>query len=236
MEARKPEGSSIMDLPAGEEACRRRAIWNIPNQLTMARLVLSVVFFVLLALQNHGKTFGTFEAHKINLVLNLSLVVFVLAVITDLLDGYLARKWGLVSTFGRIADPFADKIVVCGGFIMLTGVTPRLVEPWFAVVVVFREFLVSGLRSFLESRGVAFGAVWSGKAKMVIQSITIPLVLFYEANIAWVSEPTQKGWLAVTVYRLTIAFLVLTLVATLGSAVGYVRRAIQLIRAEPRDV
>ena len=235
MEARKPEGSSIMDLPAGEEACRRRAIWNIPNQLTMARLVLSVVFFVLLALQNHGKTFGTFETHKINLVLNLSLAVFILAVITDLLDGYLARKWGMVSTFGRIADPFADKIVVCGGFIMLIGVTPRLVEPWFAVVVVFREFLVSGLRSFLESRGVAFGAVWSGKAKMVIQSITIPLVLFYEANIAWVSEPTQKGWLAVTMYRLTICFLVLTLVATLGSAVGYVRRAIQLIRTETRE-
>ena len=249
MEARKPEGSSIMDLPAGEEACRRRAIWNIPNQLTMARLVLSVVFFVLLALQNHGKTFGTFETHKINLVLNLSLAVFILAVITDLLDGYLARKWGLVSTFGRIADPFADKIVVCGGFIMLTGVTaPRegevanyilgnhvIVEPWFAVVVVFREFLVSGLRSFLESRGVAFGAVWSGKAKMVIQSITIPLVIFYEANIAWVSEPTQKGWIAVTVYRLTIVFLVLTLVATLGSAVGYVRRAIQLIRAERQE-
>jgi len=235
MEASKPEGSSITDPPAGQDSRRPHAIWNIPNQLTMARLLLSVVFFVLLALQNHGKTFGTFEDYKINLVLNLSLAVFILAVITDLLDGYLARKWGLVSTFGRIADPFADKIVVCGGFIMLIGVTPRLVEPWFAVVVVFREFLVSGLRSFLESRGVAFGAVWSGKAKMVIQSITIPLVIFYEANLAWVSEPTQKGWIAVTVYRLTIVFLVLTLVATLGSAVGYVRRAIQLIRADPRE-
>lgn len=236
MEDKKPEGSSVMEAPGGESGARRhRAIWNIPNQLTMARLLLSVVFFVLLALQNHGKTFGTFEAHKINLVLNLSLAVFVFAVITDLLDGYLARKWGLVSTFGRIADPFADKIVVCGGFIMLTGVTPRLVEPWFAVVVVFREFLVSGLRSFLESRGVAFGADWSGKAKMVIQSVTIPLVIFYEANIAWVSEPTQKGWIAVSMYRLTIGFLVLTLVATLGSAVGYVHRAVQLIRAEGRE-
>jgi hypothetical protein len=60
-------------------------------------------------------------------------------------------------------------------------------------------------------------------------------VIFYEANIAWVSEPTQKGWIAVSMYRLTIGFLVLTLVATLGSAVGYVRRAVQLIRAEGRE-
>ena len=107
----------------------RERLWNIPNQLTVARLILSVVFFVILALENHGKTFDKFGPMKINLLLNISIVVFVLAVITDFLDGYLARKWKLTSTFGRIADPFADKIVVCGAFIMLTGVTPTWWSP-----------------------------------------------------------------------------------------------------------
>jgi len=198
---------------------------NLPNQLTVARLVLSVVFFVLLALATHG----SFQEDK-RLALNISSLIFVLAVITDFLDGYLARKWHLTSTFGRIADPFADKIVICGGFVMLTGVAPRLVEPWFAVVIMFREFLVSGLRSFLESRGVAFGAALSGKLKMMLQSVAIPAVLFYEANVAEAAAP--GGLLARTSYWITAGLLAATLVVTLASCVGYVQRAIRLIREE----
>jgi len=213
----------------------RESIWNIPNQLTIARLVLSVVFFVLLALETHG----TFLFGGIKPILNVAVAVFVLAVVTDFLDGYLARKWELTSTFGRIADPFADKIVVCGGFVMLTGVARELVEPWFAVVIMFREFLVSGLRSFLESRGVAFGAAWSGKVKMLVQSITIPLVILYEANFATASAEGGPGRVdtamantgfADAVYWTTVTFLALTLITTIYSSIGYVRRAIELIR------
>jgi len=218
----------------GDKDAGRGNIMNIPNQLTLARLLLSVVFFVLLALENHGKTFDTYTEYKINLVLNLSLAVFILAVITDFLDGYLARKWGLVSTFGRIADPFADKIVVCGGFIMLIGVQPRFVEPWFAVVIIFREFLVSGLRSFLESRGVPFAATMSGKLKMIVQSITIPLVIFYEANLASTTEGSLKASLAGPFRTLTIIFLALTLILTVASSFPYVFRAIRLIRMNDR--
>jgi CDP-diacylglycerol--glycerol-3-phosphate 3-phosphatidyltransferase len=200
-------------------------IWNLPNQLTITRIVLSIVFFLLLAIETHRSRMSPPSA----LALNVSLSLFILAVLTDFLDGYLARRWGLTSTFGRIADPFADKIVVCGGFVMLTGVAPRLVEPWFAVVIIFREFLVSGLRSFLESRGVAFGAAWSGKLKMVVQSVTIPLVLFYQANLsAAAAEPSGFvlwfRWLAV-------GSLALTLVLTVSSCVGYVRRAIAILRS-----
>lgn len=201
-------------------------IWNLPNQLTIARLVLSVVFFVLLAMETHGEIRNTIVAGKIRVLLNASIAVFLLAVITDFLDGYLARKWGLVSTFGRIADPFADKIVVCGGFIMLIGVAPRLVEPWFAVVIIFREFLVSGLRSFLESRGVAFGASLSGKLKMTVQSMAIVVVLFHEANIAGGPLDSSITW------AIPVTLLVLTLILTVASSVGYVQRAIQLIRDE----
>jgi len=223
------------------EASRsKQSILNLPNQLTIARLVLSVVFFVLLALENHlalenrGKLFNTFGQVKMNLMLNVSMVVFILAVITDFLDGYLARKWKLTSTFGRIADPFADKVVICGAFIMLTGVTPRLVEPWFAVVIVCREFLVSGLRSFLESRGVAFGAAFSGKLKMLVQSITIPLVIFYQANLEPAAGQARSG-ISAAFYWLTIAFLGLTLLLTVTSSFDYVRRAIQLIRTNDKE-
>jgi len=213
---------------ARSRAHGRESIWNLPNQLTIARLLLSVVFFVLLGLETHG----AFVIGQVKPVLNISIAVFVLAVVTDFLDGYLARKWELTSTFGRIADPFADKIVVCGGFVMLIGVSPDLVEPWFAVVIIFREFLVSGLRSFLESRGVAFGAALGGKLKMIAQSITIPLVIFYEANLAGIASDSSWSSVAVAFYWVAVGFLALTLVLTAASSVGYVHRAIKLIRED----
>lgn len=203
-------------------------IWNLPNQLTVARLALSVIFFVLLGIETHV----SFYPGKISVVLNVSILVFLLAVVTDILDGYLARKWGLVSTFGRIADPFADKIVVCGGFVMLIGVCPRLVEPWFAVVIIIREFLVSGLRSFLESRGVAFGAALSGKVKMIVQSISIPMVLLYQANFSAIPFGARGSRVAEVLYWLTVSFLSLTLLTTITSSIEYVQRAIKLIRED----
>ena len=202
---------------------------NVPNQLTIARLLLSVVFFVLLALEGN-QVFGT--AHH-SLILNIAAGVFVLAVTTDFLDGYLARRWGLISTFGRIADPFADKIVICGGFIMLIGVAGTLIKPWFAVVILFREFLVSGLRSFLESRGIAFGATLSGKLKMLLQSIAIPVVLLHEANFSprstnSLNEIPHLPWI---LNYFIIGLLAFTLIATVFSCVGYLRRATKLLRA-----
>jgi CDP-diacylglycerol--glycerol-3-phosphate 3-phosphatidyltransferase len=199
---------------------------TIPNQLTIARIFLSVVFFTLLALHGYG-LFG--DAHA--LPLNIAMVIFIFAASTDFLDGYLARRWGLVSTFGRIADPFADKIIICGSFIMLIEVS-NFIHAWFAVLILFREFLVSGLRSFLESRGIPFGATLSGKLKMLFQSITIPTVLFYEANFSLESSSPLKEipHVATALEFLTIGLLALTLLATVGSCVGYVRRAVVTLR------
>ena len=220
------EGSQLASDEERRRTAHRESIFNIPNQLTVARLLLSVVFFVLLALVTHG-----YFPERKYIVLNLSILVFVLAVVTDFLDGYLARKWELTSTFGRIADPFADKIVICGGFVMLTGLPDRIVEPWFAVVIMFREFLVSGLRSFLESRGVAFGAAISGKLKMIIQSITIPVVIFYQANVHPARQEAMTTWESF-VRRITVALLALTLFVTVYSSVAYVQRALKLIRED----
>jgi phosphatidylglycerophosphate synthase len=100
------------------------------------------------------------------------------------------------------------------------------------VIILFREFLVSGLRSFLESRGIAFGADLSGKLKMLLQSITIPAVLFHEANFSQKSFTflNEVTYLSSVIRYLTVGLLILTVLATVGSCVGYIRRAVKLLK------
>ena len=216
---------------------------NLPNQLTVARMVLAVVFFVMLGL------FDPTDAAVRPWLLNASFVVFVVAAVTDVLDGHIARKYDLTSTFGRIVDPFVDKLLIVGGFVMLTGtafafppadgpggglvgtferqlphwMTGGLasgVQAWMVVVILCREFLVSGIRGYAESQGVAFGAVAAGKAKMLLQTIAIGTILFQMANVttaAWaVGLKVILVWLAVGV--------------TVYSGAVYVVRGIKLLR------
>ena len=131
----------------------RKALFNLPNQLTTARLGLAVVLFVLI------------EYHQ----WIASLAVFALAAFTDWLDGYLARKLDLGSTLGRNLDPLVDKVLICGAYIFLLPVPNSGLAPWMAVVVVARELIITGLRSFLENQGATFGADLLGKIKMVLQ-------------------------------------------------------------------
>jgi CDP-diacylglycerol--glycerol-3-phosphate 3-phosphatidyltransferase len=134
-------------------------VFNLPNQLTTSRLALSVVLFVLIA----------FECWL------WCLVVFCVAALTDWLDGYLARLQGQTSSLGRVLDPLVDKVLVCGAFIFLLphGLKPvdepAWLTPWMVTVVMAREFLITGLRGWLESVGVRFGADWLGKIKMTLQ-------------------------------------------------------------------
>jgi CDP-diacylglycerol---glycerol-3-phosphate 3-phosphatidyltransferase len=136
---------------------------NLPNQLTAARFVLAVVLFVLIA-------FELWPA---------CLAVFLLAAITDWLDGYLARKYNLGSAFGRNFDPLADKVLTCGAFIFLLpwGAREGWLVPWMVCVVVLRELIITGLRSFLEGSGAKFGADWLGKIKMWLQCAAL-IVIF----------------------------------------------------------
>src|ERR1700722_3530854 len=128
----------------------RPPVFNLPNQLTASRLVLALVLFLL-----------------IDLGLWIScIVVFALAATTDWLDGYLARKQGLVSTLGRNLDPLVDKVLVCGSYIFLIPVEGAGIYAWMVTVMVARELIITGLRSFMENRGATFGADWLGKAKM----------------------------------------------------------------------
>lgn len=171
-----------------------------PNALTMARLLLAAGFFVCLALYR-------FPQSRPWLLLTAT-GLFIAAALTDALDGYLARRWNAETTFGRIMDPFADKVLVIGAFIFLAGpnFTPPYhtfplpwtnlsvspvsgVDPWMVVVILARELLVTSIRGVLEGRGLSFAAGLSGKLKMILQSFAVPFVL----GVLWLGT-TQRSW------------------------------------------
>ena len=161
-----------------------------------------------------------------HLALNIATVAFILCVATDFLDGYLARRWKMVTAFGRLADTFVDKIVICGTLIYLVYLTPDLIRPWFVVIIVAREFLVSGIRSYMESQGVEFGARAGGKLKMVLQSMLIPAAMLLEAN----GESDIGPVIFQALEIVTVILFWGTLVTTIWSAVDYLLFAIRTER------
>ncbi len=150
-----------------------RPIFNLPNRITLARLLGSIGLFVILASMP-----GPGDDRRP--LAWLAFGVFTLTAATDWLDGYLARKLSLETVFGRIMDPFVDKVVVCGAFIFLLDLKPAAdyLQAWMVVAIVAREFFVSSIRGYIESRGVSFAAERSGKLKMVIQCFAVGTLLF----------------------------------------------------------
>lgn len=165
----------------------RASVFNLPNQLTWMRLALAIVMFALLSV---GPSLDQRQV-----VYYTAMALFLIAAATDWLDGYLARKYGLITTLGRILDPFADKVIVCGTFVFLAAIPGSAVTAWMAVVVLGREILVTALRSFLEQRGADFSATFSGKLKMVLQCVAVTASLFtlgYSAGVVSAEETRAK--------------------------------------------
>jgi CDP-diacylglycerol--glycerol-3-phosphate 3-phosphatidyltransferase len=181
------------------------AVFNLPNGLTLARLGLAVVLFGCIA-----------AAWWLT-----GLVVFIVAAITDWLDGYLARKHGSASAFGRNFDPLVDKVLICGAFIFLLPVPKAELTPWMVTVVVARELIITGLRSFFESQAASFGADWLGKLKMGLQCAALIAILL-------VLTCTDASRFLMTVQ---IGLIYAMLVATALSGLQYLWRALILLRA-----
>ena len=156
--------------------------------------------------------------------------IFILAVATDALDGYYARKLGQLSDFGRIADPVVDKVIVCGAFIFLTSAqwAREFIPVWMAVLIVAREFLVNGLRGYIEARGVAFPARWDGKLKMVMQCIAIPAVFL--VRTVDLSLGASVAWLWQLSLGLAYVFVWASFVLTIVSGARYVVAAARVLR------
>jgi CDP-diacylglycerol--glycerol-3-phosphate 3-phosphatidyltransferase len=201
---------------------------RLPNQLTILRLLLAALFFVALNCYRYprGPDWAIWTAG----------VLFGLAAITDALDGYFARKWHAETTFGRIMDPFCDKVLIIGAFIYLSG--PRFVipepknpffnmstgvYPWMVALMLLRELIVTALRGHLEVTGVKFPARLFGKLKMILQSIGVPVILL----IVWLDPetPTHR-WLHVARDALVYAIVAVTV----ASGWPYVRAAAALLK------
>jgi CDP-diacylglycerol--glycerol-3-phosphate 3-phosphatidyltransferase len=178
----------------------------LPNMLTFSRLVLTVVFLVMMF---RAPGLETNQA----LFLDIAFVIFVVAGLTDMIDGTVARKLGVASKFGRIMDPLADKILVCGaficfaiigepGFFSLSGFALAVIHWSVAVILILREIGVTFIRHLAEARGIEFAATVSGKIKMFVQSFAIGTVVI---KMAHVQDAAWGNWVASIVYILMVA-------------------------------
>jgi CDP-diacylglycerol--glycerol-3-phosphate 3-phosphatidyltransferase len=163
-----------------------RRFWNVPNTLTVSRLALAVCVFV----------FVDYELYV------WALAVFVIAALTDALDGYFARLLKQDTPIGRQLDPLIDKVIVSGCYIYLATISGTGVMPWMVTAIVIRELLIQGLRSHLEGQGQPFGARTAGKLKTVIQCLSISAVLLclaLEPSPLWILLWLRDAltWLAV---------------------------------------
>jgi CDP-diacylglycerol--glycerol-3-phosphate 3-phosphatidyltransferase len=135
--------------------------WNVPNTLTIGRLALAVLVFVLVDYERY----------------TWALALFVVAAITDALDGYFARLLNQDTPIGRQLDPLIDKVIVSGCYIYLSSIPGTGVMPWMVTAIIVRELLIQGLRSHLEGQGQPFGARTAGKLKTVVQCCSISAAL-----------------------------------------------------------
>lgn len=158
---------------------------NLPNTITLLRLLLTAGVFVCLELHaakwpgGQPVRYATFVPDWDGSLAWIAFVFFLIAAFTDFLDGYLARKWNLVTAFGRVADPFADKVLIAGTLVTLLQFTyaTMVLTTWYVVVVIAREFLVTAIRGVVEASGKPFPADQLGKWKMVSQCWTVGALL-----------------------------------------------------------
>lgn len=199
---------------------------NIPNQITLVRFVLAVVFCVLLA------QFEWRYRERQAWMIDCGLLLFIVAAISDIIDGYIARKQNQITAFGRVIDPFVDKVLVCGAFVLMLG--DNFMQPdganstgmraWMVVLILGRELLVTGLRGFSEAHGTRYGASLLGKVKMWVQSITIGVILL--------SLTYGNGSAALTDVRTWLIWT--TVVVTTGSLAVYLVLAKDILADQSR--
>lgn len=177
---------------------------NLPNSITLVRLIMVVVFTVALAVGDPSPALtGNVEhaydlplawvAQPISVSACVALWAFVIGAVSDFFDGYLARKYGLVTNLGKLLDPLADKILVCAAFVYLSSV--GMCPFWVTVVIVFREFLVTGLRQLAALKGYAMAADLSGKWKTALQLGFCLACLFHLAYAGGAVQPL--GYLSI---------------------------------------
>jgi CDP-diacylglycerol--glycerol-3-phosphate 3-phosphatidyltransferase len=183
---------------------------NLPNSITLTRIFsIPILIWLLTTRRIHG-VHGEQEL--------IASAVFILASITDGIDGYLARKRGQITTMGILLDPLADKLMIAAAYITLVQVNPHIVPAWMAVVIIGREFLVSGLRSIAASQGFTIEASDLGKSKMVVQIVSVVAAILSHRWDEWSIPGTTWIFPVDMIAHFAIWFMV---VLSLAGAVDY---------------
>ena len=164
---------------------------NLPNKLTTLRVIM-IPFFVFFLLWQNGENY-TFRM--------IALALFIIASLTDLLDGKIARKYNLVTNFGKFMDPLADKLLVCSALICLIEL--NALPAWMVIIIISREFIISGFRLIASDNGVVIAASYWGKFKTTFQMVSVVLLILDIPALAFVT--TICVWIALV---LTIVSLV----------------------------
>ena len=182
---------------------------NLPNYIPMSRIVM--IPLRLWFLSPHAPLRGAHGEQEI-----LASILFILASLTDGLDGYLARKHAQITTMGMLLDPIADKIMVAAALIALVSYNPEVVKVWIVVVIIGREFLISGLRAVASSEGFTIQASDLGKLKTFIQIVGVVSAILAHHWYQW-----QFGLLIVPVKWIAIAAIYFAMVVSAISAIDY---------------
>ncbi len=163
---------------------------NLPNKLTVLRVIL--IPFFLVALMVDAIPYGKWIA----------VVIFVIASLTDMLDGKIARKYNLITNFGKFMDPLADKLLVCSAMIALIELDR--IPAWVVIIIIAREFIISGFRLVASDNGIVIAAGWWGKVKTVVQMVMIIFVMcdFGGSVVALIENILIYAALALTVISL----------------------------------
>ncbi len=154
---------------------------NLPNSITLIRICMIPLLIWVLSSNRFAAADGEKEL--------LASALFIAASITDEIDGYIARRRGQITTMGILLDPLADKLLIAAAFVTLVQFNPRLVPAWIAVVIIGREFLVSGLRSIAASEGFTVEASDLGKFKMFVQIVSVVAVILDHRWREWPVGP-----------------------------------------------
>lgn len=181
---------------------------NLPNKLTIARIILAPIFMIFLLIDNMYFRY-------------LSTLIFIVAALTDVYDGYLARKTGVMTGFGKFMDPLADKILVSTAFISFVAL--GYVQTWMVLVIILREFLVTGFRSLAAYKGVVILPSYWAKWKTGCQMMVIIIILVY-VNLKSTLVPLGYNWSIFTTdsaFRAFDIMIFITMLLTVGTGIDY---------------
>ncbi len=182
---------------------------NLPNKLTIIRIILAPVFMIFFLIDNvYSRYFST--------------LIFIVAALTDMYDGYLARKTGVITGFGKFMDPLADKILTSTAFISFVAL--GYVQAWMILIIIVREFLVTGLRSVAAYKGVVILPSVLAQWKTASQMTVIVIILLY-INLKTTLLPLGYNWALLTsdtTYRVFDGMVFITMLLTVGTGLDYV--------------